>query len=336
MTEPGHTPVVRLAPAKLNLTLSVGRLRPDGYHDLHSVMVPLAVADRLSLARAHGAADSLHVDTEDGPRAGAPDDLVLRGIAAARIAVGRALGRGADPFPLAARLEKRIPIAAGLGGGSSDAAAALDGALEAWGTTGAVAADERVALAMGLGSDVPFFLVGGPALVEGRGDRLTPLRTPLGPPVGVVVVTPALGVPTPEAFRRFDGGGDAAPADPRSARVSSQHLADELRAGLPGADLVARAGVLATANDLVPAAAAIVPELRAFRRSLARHLGRPVGQSGSGPTLWALYPSLREADAAVGELERLLAGGELQAPGAGRPWIRATTIIGSEPGRIEA
>jgi 4-diphosphocytidyl-2-C-methyl-D-erythritol kinase len=332
MTEPGHVPVVRLAPAKLNLTLSVGRLRPDGYHDLHSVMVPLAIADRLSVARAHGAADSLHVVDDDGPRPAEPDDLVLRAISVAR----RALGRAADAFPLAARLEKRIPIAAGLGGGSSDAAAAIGAALSAWRAEGALSEGERVELAMAIGSDVPFFLVGGPALVEGRGDRLTPLRAPLGAPVGVLIVTPALGVSTPEAFRRLDAGGDAAAADPRSARVTSQHLADELRAGLPGADLVARAGVLATANDLVPAAAAIVPELRPYRRQLARHLGRPVGQSGSGPTLWALYPSVREAEAAADELDRLAETGGLEPPGKRRPRITATTILGPETGRTDA
>jgi len=338
MSEPGHAPVVGLAPAKLNLTLSIGPRRPDGYHDLHSVMVPLAIADRLSVARAPGGGDSLHVVGADGPREGGPDDLVLRGIAAAR----RAVGRGIEAFPLAARLEKRIPIAAGLGGGSSDAATALALALEAWGAGEAVGWTERVALAMSIGSDVPFFLVGGPALVEGRGDRLTALRAPVGEPIGVLLVTPAVAVSTAEAFRAFDAGGDTAPADPRTARVTSLHLADELRAGLPGLDLVARAGVLATANDLAPAAAALVPELRSFRRSLARRLGRPVGQSGSGPTLWALYPSLGEAEAAGTELEEALAGGELAMPNARPPRVHATTIIarhgtsGSDPGRIDA
>ncbi|HJW21825.1 MAG TPA: hypothetical protein VJ506_05290 [Candidatus Limnocylindrales bacterium] len=332
MTEPGHVPIVRLAPAKLNLTLSIGPRRSDGYHDLHSIMVPLGIADRLSVARAQGLPDSLHVAGGDGPHAAAPDDLVLRAFATAR----RAVGRAADAFPLAARLEKRIPIAAGLGGGSSDAAAAIDAALEAWGAADAVTARDRVAIAMSIGSDVPFFLVGGPVLVEGRGDRLTPLRVPLGGPVGVLVVTPAVGVSTPEAFRRFDAGGVASPADPHATRLTSEHLAAELRAGLRGEDLVARAGVLATANDLVTAAAAIVPALRAFRRTVARLLGRPVGQSGSGPTLWALYPSLGEAEAAAAELARCAASGELEAPGERPPRIHATTIAGPDTGRIDA
>lgn len=128
-------PVIRLAPAKLNLTLAVLGLRPDGFHALHSVMVPLGLADRLSLARATGRADSLHVVGGAVGGAAWPEvrqgldsaryDSVLRGIAEAR----RVVGRSADAFPLAVRLEKRIPVAAGLAGGSSDAAAAIDGAV---------------------------------------------------------------------------------------------------------------------------------------------------------------------------------------------------------------
>ncbi|HYL39970.1 MAG TPA: hypothetical protein VET90_01565, partial [Candidatus Binatus sp.] len=326
MTGDGHLPVVRLAPAKLNLTLSVGKLRPDGYHDLHSVMVPLGLADRLTVARAAGQSDSLHVVGPDGPQPAAPDDLVLRAIVEAR----RAAGRAVEAFALAARLDKRIPIAAGLGGGSSDAAAAIEAALEAWAAGPVLGVEDRVRLAMSVGSDVPFFLMRGPALVEGRGDRLTPLRGPLGAPVGVVVVTPRDGVSPPEAFRRLDAGGVAAPADPRSTRVTSEHVAAELRAGLRAADLVARAGVLATANDLLPAAVALVPDLRSFRRAVARRLGRPVGQSGSGPTLWALYPSATEAEAAAAQLERLVTAGDLDAPGDRPPRIHATSIVGPD------
>ena len=330
------SPVVRVAPAKVNLTLSVGPRRPDGYHDLHSIMVPLAFGDRLSLAPAHGPDDTLHVAADDGPRDAAPDDLVLRGIAAARRTARALLGPDASLFPLAARLEKRIPIAAGLGGGSSDAAAALDGALEAWGVASDVPVGERVSAAMAVGSDVPFFLAagGGPVLVEGKGERLTPLRPPLGGGTGsvaVLVVTPGMAVSTTEAFRRFDAGGDAAPADSRSTRVTSEHLAQELAAGLHADQLLARAGVLATANDLVNAAAAVVPALRAFRRALARHLGRPVGQSGSGPSLWALYPSAAAAERAAAELEAAIAEGVIAAPGDRPARVIATTIIGREP-----
>jgi 4-diphosphocytidyl-2-C-methyl-D-erythritol kinase len=321
-------PAIRLAPAKLNLTLAIGSIRPDGFHDLYSVMVPLSLADRLSLAPAHDDRDSLHVDGDSGsPR---PDDLVLRGIAAARRAVRSVLGPSVPTLALAARLEKRIPIAAGLGGGSSDAAAAIDAALAAWGVE--LAMDARVAAAAAVGSDVPFFLAGTPALVEGRGEQLTPLRAPVGEPVAVLLVTPALALSTTEVFRAFDAGGAARPVDPRSARLTSEHLAQELRAGLASDQLVARAGVLTTANDLVNAATVLVPPLRSFRRGLARRLGRPVGQSGSGPTLWALYPSLATAEAAASDVETALAEGTIQAPGEQPPRLHATTILGPTGG----
>src|SRR5262245_39992032 len=133
MTADDLAPIVRLAPAKVNLTLAVLGRRADGFHDLHSIMVPLGLADRLSLARAAGPTDRLHVvgGGDDGRLALDPAGFgsVLAGIEAAR----RAIGRGAETFPLAARLEKRIPVAAGLAGGSSDAAAAIEGAVAAWG-----------------------------------------------------------------------------------------------------------------------------------------------------------------------------------------------------------
>jgi len=312
-------PVVRLAPAKLNLTLAVVGRRSDGFHDLHSVFVPLTLADRLSLAPADATADTLHV-------AGAsydsgPDDLVLRAIAATRRAVGGGWPGGPGPAPaVAARLDKRIPVAAGLGGGSSDAAATLDGLLELWGAE----LDEhaRLAVAAGLGSDVPFFAAGTPALVEGRGERVTALTGLRGAP-GILLVTPACAVATPDVFAAFAairGTGDG------SVRSSSVHLASELGSGLSAADLAARAGVMAAANDLLPAVAVVLPELVPFRRALTRLLHRPIGLSGSGPTLWAIYPSLTEAAAAASAVTDAVADGSLAAPGAGPPFVIATTI----------
>ncbi len=284
-------PVIRLAPAKLNLTLAVLGRRPDGYHELHSVMVPLALADRLSVARAAAGHDTLRVDGLDAGPVG--DNLVLRAIAATRAAVGRA----ADPFPLAARLEKRIPVAAGLAGGSSDAAAAIDGALEAWGLrvracrrtarSRRSARRSRPASARTCRSSSPA------AQRSSRAAASASSRSPRssGTAPGVLLVTPAVAASTPAVFAAYDGGGAAAPADPRATRLTSEHLAAELRAGLSAASLVARAGVLASANDLAAAAGIVVPGLASLRRALARRLGRPVGVSGSGPTLWVLYPS---------------------------------------------
>ena len=319
MSDPHLHPIIRVAPAKLNLTLAVVGRRPDGYHDLHSVFVPLALADRLSLAPAGvgGRADTVHVTGNDaGPPA---DNLVLQAIAAARALIGEGPGRPATP-PLAVRLEKDIPVAAGLGGGSSDAAAAFDGALAAWGAE--VEPDRRAAAAAALGSDVPFFLTAMPALVEGRGERVTPLTGVHGHP-GILLVTPAVAVRTPDVFAVFDGirtSGDG------SIRMSSAHLAQELGKGLSATDLVARAGVLAAANDLLAAAILVEPGLVPVRRALTRVLGRPVGLSGSGPTLWTLYPSLADARAAATVVDAAVADGTIPSLGGRPPSIIATTI----------
>jgi len=325
MTDPiGRlAPVIRLAPAKVNLTLAVVGRRADGYHDLHSVFVPLALADRLSLTIAGAPAadreDTLHVTGFDaGPLV---DNLVLRAIAAARAAIGEGPGRPATPS-LAARLEKRIPVAAGLGGGSSDGAAAFDGALEAWGAANDLDPDRRRAAAATIGSDVPFFLVDGPALVEGRGERVRPLRGISGAP-GILLVTPGVAIRTPDVFAVFAATrtrGDGA------VRTTSEHLAQELTTGLSAADLVTRAGVLAVANDLLPAAILVAPGLVGVRRALMRTLARPVGLSGSGPTLWTLYPSLAEAEAAAETVRAAVLAGTIPSIGDGPPTIIATTI----------
>ena len=325
-------PVVRLAPAKLNLTLAVGERRPDGFHDLHSVMVRLGLADVLTMAHATGHVDTLHVEGLDpGP---ADENLVLRAIREARVAVGAGwagsgssgggpTGPTAGRAPaLAVRLEKRIPVAAGLAGGSSDAAAAVDGALEAWGAE----LDDHVRLdvAARLGSDVPFFLAGPVAVVEGRGERVRPLPAIVGPAPAVLLMTPAVALSTAAVFAAFDAG--ARGSDPAATRASSNHLAAELEAGMTAARLVERAGVLASANDLVAAAAAIEPSLVPFRRALTRLLRRPIGQSGSGPTLWALYSSLDDAQQAREMVDTALAEGAIEAPGIGPLLVVATTI----------
>ena len=330
MTDRERSPVVRVAPAKLNLTLAVLGRRSDGFHALHSVMVPLGLADRLSLTRAAGRQDTLHVVLADGQAASDPATYgsVLRGIAEAR----RVVGRGADTFPLAARLEKQIPVAAGLAGGSSDAAAAMDGALEAWGAD--VTADDRLRAAAAAGSDVPFFLAGAPALVEGRGERVLPLTPIAGEPPGVLLVTPAAALSTEAAFRAFDTDPAAAPANSGSTRLSSEHLAAELGPGyqpMRAADLLRRAGVLAVANDLANAADVVLPGLRSLRRGLTRLLGMPIGLSGSGPTLWALYPALGPAEAAAERVRQELGLGLLDSPGDGPPFVAATVIAGRKP-----
>ncbi len=318
------TPIVRTASAKLNLTLAVIGRRDDGYHALHSVISTLALADRLSVAVAAGDADTRHaVGYASGPL---DDDLVIRAIGATREAVRRTwAGAPAAPPALAARLEKRIPVAAGLGGGSSDAAAAIDSALEAWGAD--LAPDERAAVALSLGSDVPFFLAEGLALVEGRGESVTTLPGLTGGPLGVMLVTPSIRVSTRDVFAAFAAG--ARPDDGGAAtRAASMHLVEEIERGMTASALLARAGILTTANDLIGAAETIAPGLTTFRRRLGRLIHRPVGQSGSGPTLWALYPSETEAATAADTVRDAVASGALLMPGDGDPFIAATTLVG--------
>ncbi len=320
------TPVVRLAPAKLNLTLAVVGHRADGYHNLHSVMAPLALADRLSLAPdpSPGAPDSLSVDGFDAGPLG--DNLVLRAIGATRRAIRPHVA--VAPPALAARLVKRIPVAAGLAGGSSDAAAAMDGALEAWSASEILPAPDRVGLAASIGSDVPFFLAGRAALVEGRGERVTPLRglrlAASERPPGVLLVTPAVAAHTADVFAAWAAG---AMAEPGVAARSSEHFAAEFGSGMSAKQLLERAGVLAAANDLLPAAAAVVDGLVALRRALIRLLVRPIGLSGSGPTLWALYPSVDEADLAAASVRAALGTGFIASPGDGPPFVTATTFL---------
>ena len=323
-----HSPIVRLAPAKLNLTLAVVGRRDDGFHDLHSVFVPLALHDVLTVAPAGTAgSDTLHVTGKDaGP---VEANLVLRAISAARAAIGEGPGRPATP-PLAARLEKRIPVAAGLGGGSSDAAAAIDAALEAWGAADALDPERRLAVAASVGSDAPFFLAGRPALIEGRGERVSPLTGIHGHP-GILLVTPAVAVRTPDVFAVFDGSHAGASGD-GSVRMTSAHLAQELGNGLSATDLVARAGVLASANDLLASAVLIAPGLVQVRRALTRLLARPIGLSGSGPTLWTLYPSLGEAQEAAVTVADGVADGTVPSIGDGPPSIIPTTIRTGQEG----
>jgi 4-diphosphocytidyl-2C-methyl-D-erythritol kinase len=123
--------------------------------------------------------------------------------------------------------------------------------------------------------------------------------------------------------------------EPAVARRTSEHFASEFGAGLSSKQLHERAGVLASANDLLPAAAAVVDGLVPFRRALTRLLGRPIGLSGSGPTLWALYPSVEDADLAAEAVRNAIATGFVTAPGVDAPFVTATTMLPSRDTAIE-
>ena len=169
---------------------------------------------------------------------------------------------------------------------------------------------------------MPFFLAGSASIVEGRGERTTPLVGVQGQP-GVLLVTPRVALRTPDVFAVFAasrGHGDG------SIRMTSEHLAQELARGLSGADLIARAGVMASANDLLSAALLVEPGLVGVKRALARTVGRVVGLTGSGPTLWTLYPSLTEAESAAVVVRAAVEAGTVPSLGGGPPSIIATTI----------
>jgi 4-diphosphocytidyl-2-C-methyl-D-erythritol kinase len=270
--------------AKVNLTLAVGPRGPDDYHSLRSVMLRIGLADELTVEQS---------DSRRGDRltvSGLPDcpvqgNLVLRAFAAARMAVGHGLP------PLAAHLAKRIPLGAGLGGGSSDAAAALDLALAAWGV--GLPPARMAQLALELGSDVPFFVSGAAvALVEGRGELVTPLPAVAGG-AGVLLATSLQPLSTAAAYARFDEMGDAG-----GAAAATEELASALRNGLDGTGLAALAGRLRDANDLWPASAGLAPELGSRRDELERVSGRPWLLSGSGRSLFSIHPTAAAAEEA--------------------------------------
>lgn len=255
------------APAKVNLALHVTGRRDDGYHLLDSLVVFAGVGDDLTFAPA--AETTLAID---GPRAaGVPADatnLVLR--AAAQL----------QGPPVAIRLTKRLPAAAGIGGGSSDAAAALRGLL----SMGHRPRGDLAALALSLGADVPVCLAGRPARMSGVGERLAPL--PPLPPLWLVLVNPGVPVSTRACFAALAGRFGARMDDPPSA-------------GWPDAAALAR-WLAAQRNDLEPPARRLAPPVDSALAVLATTPGCLLARmSGSGATCFGLYADATAAGAAA-------------------------------------
>jgi 4-diphosphocytidyl-2-C-methyl-D-erythritol kinase len=282
---------VVLAPAKINLHLEVLGLRPDGYHELAMVMQSIDLADRLHLRRREDGRIELSAD-----HAGLPldqDNLIVQAAEALRRHAGRG-ELGAD-----IRLEKRIPIGAGLAGGSSDAAAALVGLEALWGL--GLPRQDLHELAAGLGSDVPFCLEGGTVLCFGRGERLEPLSRRSLPPLAVLLVKhPQLSVSTPWAYRLC------------RERRGEHYLRDEeaferRRRALRNSPLVGalqgRAPLPPIRNDLEAVVSEEVPGI-ATGMELLRRCGEAlaVAMSGSGPSLFALFPDPAAAQRARDDL----------------------------------
>ncbi len=263
--------ITALAPAKINLYLHIVGRRQDGMHLLDSLVTFAALADTVTVQTADGL--TLQID---GPFAGdldAKHNLVLQ---AAR-ALAQASGR---PLRAAIRLTKNIPVAAGLGGGSADAAATLRALMALWQLPGT--AVDLPALALGLGADVPACLASQPAFVGGIGEQLA--RAPVLPQVDLLLVNPRRPLATPDVFRARSG------AFSRSARFEA-----------PPRDGAALARLLATrANDLTAPANRCCPEISAVLTALEALPGcRLARMCGSGATCFGLFDHAQAAAAAA-------------------------------------
>lgn len=262
------------APAKLNLTLDVLRRREDGYHDLRMVMQSVSLSDTLTIALGTGRPLSVRTNLSFLPN----NEKNLA--AAAALLLEQVSGR--DAGGLAIEIEKRIPVCAGMGGGSSDAAAVLRALNEALGTGYSPA--ELARLGERVGADVPYCVLGGTALAEGKGERLTPL--PALPPCHVVLCKPAFSISTPELFRVLD-----------STRLRCRPDTEGLIEALRAEDLGGAARRLYNVfEDVLPARQREV--VREIRTVLVHHGALGVNMSGTGPTVFGLFDSSAQAKGA--------------------------------------
>jgi 4-diphosphocytidyl-2-C-methyl-D-erythritol kinase len=278
-----------LAPAKLNLGLRIVGRRPDGYHELESVFVPIDLADELEIECE---------DRVDGP---SEVSLALSGAEAlvpadaANLSV-RAAHAFLDASGLYARvriaLAKRIPAAAGLGGGSSDAGAVLRALAERF--PGAIDVEGLAAIALRLGADVPFFLDPRPALVYGVGERRLPLPGRL-PALAVVLANPGHPVATAAVFAAYASTGTR----PGLAGQLAEQLAAAL--GGPAQGVTGRLAALVV-NDLEAAAERVCPALAPVRGALRSAGALAVGLSGSGGTLYGVFATPAAAELALDRL----------------------------------
>jgi 4-diphosphocytidyl-2-C-methyl-D-erythritol kinase len=272
-------PLVLAAPAKLNLDLLVLGRRSDGYHELDSLVVFTDLADRLTLEPA----SELTLEVTGPFAAELPEpetNLVLR--AARRLAEAGGVRAGAR-----LRLEKHIPVAAGLGGGSTDAAAALRGLAHLWGLP--LTEPELRALALPLGADLPVCLYAQPARVRGLGERLDPVRGL--PELPLVLVNPRRPVPTAAVFAGLD------PAQPRPLCAGD----------LPSHPSLAQfaAWLARSRNDLEPPATALEPVIADMLAGLRAQPECLVARmSGSGATCFGLFPDRAAAARAADALSR--------------------------------
>jgi 4-diphosphocytidyl-2-C-methyl-D-erythritol kinase len=254
---------VVLAPAKLNLALHVTGRRPDGYHLLDSLVAFTRFGDRLTIAPADE--DSFVMSGPFAAGLQADDtNLVIR----ARDALRRAFG---DQSPVSIGLEKNLPIASGVGGGSSDAAATLKGLRDVWKLNASDA--DLVRIGLPLGADLPMCLAAKPLLARGIGDEITPV--PGMASLGIVLVNPGVAVSTADVFAAL-ASRDNAPLPPLPRALDFHGLCNWLET---------------TRNDLEVPARRIRPEISGALAALRKGGAHFVRMSGSGATCFGLFES---------------------------------------------
>ncbi len=255
-------------PAKVNLFLEVLARRPDGYHEIATLMVAVSLFDTLTFEEQ--ASEEVVLQCNRTDLSTGPDNLVCRAATLLRQRTG--CRRGAR-----IRLKKRIPMAAGLAGGSSDAAATLSGLNQLWGLD--LSPSQLAQWSAELGSDVTFFLTAPVAWCTGRGEIVTPLS--MGRRLWLVLVRPPVELSTAAVYRKV-----TVPAPPQTG--------DEIRQAVTNGDVEEIGRRLH--NRLQPVAEQLCPEVAALRRRLEEL--KPVGQlmSGSGASLFALCRNRAEAD----------------------------------------
>lgn len=278
MTVPSFEPFSLAAPAKINLTLAVTGKREDGYHLLESLVAFASIGDRLGFAPA----ERLSLSCEGERAAGLPaasDNLVIKA------ALGFAETFGVQPN-VALTLHKTLPVEAGLGGGSSDAAALLRGFARIFGVK---ETDPRLfALASRLGADVPVCLAGTAAIMRGVGEQVMPVTIPADLPI--VLVNPGIGVSTKTVFQRLRLPCPPPPTLLPGALATLEGLRQAVKAGR---------------NDLAPPAMEIAPEIEQTLRALTQAPGLIAARmSGSGASCFALYEDAAAADRASGLIAR--------------------------------
>jgi 4-diphosphocytidyl-2-C-methyl-D-erythritol kinase len=250
------------APAKINLTLDALYKRPDGYHELEMVMTTVDLADRIDLMEKPE--DTISLESSSGLVPQDERNLAFRAAALLREKTG--IRRGVH-----IRIHKRIPVAAGLAGGSSDAAATLRGLNRLWKL--GLSDEELAEIGAEIGSDVPFCVYSGTAVAKGRGEKLTPLPPP--PSCWVVLAKPSHGVSTADVFGRLK-------VEEISEHPDTGRMAEAIRAGDYGA-MIRLLG-----NVLEPVTMEMHPSVRKIKQKMLEFGADGALMSGSGPTVFAL------------------------------------------------